>query len=103
MSNDTTPARLDAIIEGHRNQNGILCPFDQADWNAYAGCESSDPLIARFEWGDVIVDGCFVGACVLVDDEPAYNTEFPTEAAALVIARAIKSPNDAGEILGEAV
>ncbi len=77
----------------------------EADWHAYAGCNTKHPKIARHDWGEVVLDG--TGICAQVIDENGsglvWSAEFPTEAAARVIATTISCANDLMLYLGEAV
>lgn len=86
-----------------------LRPFEDSDYFTYGGVQDENPEIAEFKWGDVVLDGCNVGGYRYDDanEETFYNQgwlgEFPTVAAARLVAEAIKTPEDLTRFLGEAI
>lgn len=83
-----------------------LRPFTNNDWNCYQGCSGDAPEIAEHAWGEVVLDDRSVCA-VLYDgglgEHETWSTEFPTEAAARLIALAITRPEHCGKLLGESI
>lgn len=63
-------------------------PFDASDWQAYAGCESANPLIAETHWGELVLDGSALLVLLHHKDEPAplFARTFATERAARHVA-----------------
>jgi len=49
-----------------------FCPFDEADWDAFLGCESENPMIAEYEYngrtGVIVLDGDRGDIVDLVDE-----------------------------------
>ena len=79
--------------------------FTDADWHAYAGCNTRNPKIVRHEWGEVVLDGKGICAQVINANGSGlvWAADFPTEAAARLIATTISCANDLMLYLGEAV
>ena len=47
-------------------------PFTRADWDAFAGCETENPLIGYFGQFTIVVDGGLVN---IVHEEDGYGGE----------------------------
>lgn len=62
-----------------------LEPFGAADFDAYAGVETANPLIGSTHGIDVIVDGGDVTA-IADYSETEYNATFPTQKVAELVA-----------------
>ena len=89
----------------------ILEPFTQSDWQTFAGCETSNPLISRLQTEDaafvLIVDGCNIEA-IFMDSNGFLNDttvtgKFTTTGQAMLFGLQVKGNEKPVEIvtLGE--
>jgi len=50
-------------------------PFDKYDWDAFAGCESADPLIGYYDEFTIVLDGDMIN---IVHGEDIYGGQMYT-------------------------
>lgn len=92
------------------HQPKLLRPFTDADWNAYAGCETKAPEIAETDEGTFVLDGETINVDLYTEDEKGephvttFTGVFVDQAQARsVIEFLIKNPKLVFRFLGEPV
>jgi hypothetical protein len=77
--------------------------FDKSDWAAYCGCETETPLIAVDGEYEYVLDGRHLDVISYNESVGMFVGEFPTPAAAALVAQAIHAGHKPEVLLGESV